>query len=348
MLRCVAAAACGFTATAAWTSAPRSAEVVQCEEATAQSATRGAEGGVERAKPAPLPKGVTGKIRRQAITGAFKKFTLGEIIPITHDVALLRFLLPEASDEFTLQACSTLQAYFKTGNTAMDEVMRFYTPVTVNGTKGYFDIIVKRKPQGRMTSHLLGLHVGDEMMFRCVAFKVKYDANRWQEVGMIAGGTGFTPMLQVINHALRDASKDAYGKPDRTKLSFLFCNRTERHILLRPLFDRLQRQHPDRFRMAYSIDAPIDAAKWDGYVGYLTEQMVRETMPPPSQDGKSIILLCGPDQLLSHAAGVPMSVGHTLSGSLRMQPVAPDLVNLSVVGGVLGKLGYDASQVYKF
>jgi cytochrome-b5 reductase len=297
---------------------------------------------------AELPKGATGAISRKAITGQFRKYTLGEIIPMTHDVALLRFLLPHDDDVFNLQPCSTLQGYMKVGATAMDEIMRFYTPVTRNGTKGYFDLIVKRKPQGRMTSHLLGLHVGDEMMFRCVAFKVKYEANRWDSVGMIAGGTGFTPMLQVINHALSPDARDAKGKADRTKLSFLFCNRTERHVLLRGLFDRLARENPDRFKLAYSVDAPIDSATWTGYTGYLTEEMVKETMPPPSTDGKSIILLCGPDQLLQHAAGIPMGVGHTLSGSLRLQPVAPDLQNLSVVEGILGRLGYDANQVYKF
>lgn len=300
------------------------------------------------AKGSGLDKKHTGKVQRKAITGQFRKYTLGEIIPLSHDVALLRFLLPTDEDVFNLRPCSTLQGYMKVGITAMDEIMRFYTPVTVNGTKGYFDVIVKRKPQGRMTGHLLGLHVGDTMMFRCVAFKLSYEANRFEHVGMIAGGTGFTPMLQVINHSLREGVTDRYGNPDRTKLSFLYCNRTERHILLRGMFDRLAKEYSDRFKVWYSVDAPVDRANWDGYVGYLTEQMVRDTMPPPSDDGKSIILLCGPDQLIHHAAGVPLGVTDALSRGLRHQPVAPDLANLSVVEGILGNLGYTADQVYKF
>lgn len=292
--------------------------------------------------------GVVGKMEKRAISGQMKKYVLGEVIPMTHDVALLRFLLPTNEDVFNLAPCSTLQAYFKLGQTAMDEVMRFYTPVTPNGTKGYFDIIVKRKPQGRMTSYLLGLHPGDTCMFRSVAFKVKYEPNRWDSIGMIAGGTGFTPMLQVIRHALTHQTKDSSGQKDRTKLSLLFCNRTERHILLKGMFDKLAREYPERFRVAYSVDAPVDPDSWKGYVGYVTKAMVIETMPPPSSDGRSIILICGPDQLLYHAAGVPMTATNALSGGLRMQPVAPDLANLTSVGGILGDLGYDATQVYKF
>lgn len=284
----------------------------------------------------------------RAISAKLKPYVLGDIIPITHDVALLRFLLDDPEDVFNLHPCSTLQANFRSGGAAIDEVSRFYTPVTPNGTKGFFDIIVKRKPRGRMTSHLLGLHIGDRCNFRTVAFKVRYEPNRWERIGLIAGGTGFTPMLQVIRHALTHTSKDRFGREDATKISFLFCNRTEKHILLRDMFDKLARQHPDRFAVHYSVDSALEPAKWDGYTGYITEDMLRETMPPPTLGEKTTILVCGPDKLLNHAAGVPMGAQITLSGSAHAQPVAPDLNNLTALGGLLGKLGYDGNQVYRF
>lgn len=292
---------------------------------------------------AQAPK-IGGRKRRTSFSGNFEPYELAEVIPLSHDVALFRFLLHDIDDEFNLRPCSTLQARMKLGVQAIDNVVRFYTPVTPNRTRGFFDIIVKRKQSGRMTEHLFGMHVGDKLLFRSVAFKMHYQFDKWKQLGMIAGGTGFTPMLQVIRHSLMEV--DDQGRRDHTKLSFLFCNRTEREILLKGLFDDLAKKFPDRFRMFYCVDQSVDPAKWPHYTGYVTREMIEHTMPPPSD--KSMILLCGPDQLLHHVAGTPMNALHIMSGGLNIQPVAPDLANLTSLGGILGELGYEPHMVYKF
>jgi cytochrome-b5 reductase len=281
------------------------------------------------------------------INSKFRYYTLGEVIPMTHDVALFRFLLPKEDDVFALRPCSTLQARLKEGVQAIDIVERFYTPVTSNGTKGYFDIIVRRQKQGRMTNHLFGLRPGDEMQFRTVMFKMQYRPNKWKQLGLIAGGTGLTPMLQVVRAALEgiDPTAAVSGPPDRTKLSLLYCNRTERHILVRGLIDNLARAHPDRFRVTYCVDTPLKPEAWRGYTGLITKEMLEATMPKSDPD--NLILLCGPDGMLSHVAGTPMGVLQVMSSSKNIQPAA-ELVNLTDVGGLLGELGWDSSNVYRF
>lgn len=285
----------------------------------------------------------------EVFSARFQPYMLGEVIPITHDVALFRFLLNNPDDEFNLKPCSTLQGCYKHGVQAMDQCYRFYTPVTPNHTKGYFDIIVKRKQGGLMTNHLFGMHVGDKLLFRNVAFKIQYRANKWDHVGMIAGGTGFTPMLQIIRHALTEPLEP--GKVDKTRLSMLYCNRTENHILLKGMFDLLAKEFPKRFRMFYTVDSPVNAKEWarqpNSYVGYVTEEMVKATMPSPSEKN-SIVMLCGPDHLLNHVAGTPMHTMAAMSGSLNIQPGAPDLNNLVGLGGVLAKLGYTDDKIYRF
>ena len=47
-----------------------------------------------------------------------------------------------------------------------------------------------------------------------------------KHLGMIAGGTGITPMLQIIRHVLRDPL-------EKTQMKLLFANQTEDDILLR-------------------------------------------------------------------------------------------------------------------
>lgn len=286
---------------------------------------------------------------RQVFSARFQPYVLGEIIPITHDVALFRFLMPNADDEFNLKPCSTLQACYKYGVQIKEQCYRFYTPVTANHTKGYFDIIVKRKQGGQMTQHLFGMHVGDKLLFRNVAFKIQYRPNRWNHVGMIAGGTGFTPMLQIIRHSLTDPFEP--GVVDATKLSFLFCNRTENHILLKGMFDELAKNFPERFRLFYAVDHALDRERWEAaenhFMGFVTKEMIRTTMPAPGEE-KSVIMLCGPDHLLNHVAGTPMHTMAAMSGSLTVQPSAPDLNNLVELGGILAELGYTNDQVYRF
>ena len=289
-------------------------------------------------------KSKTSPLHRQVFSGRYKEYTLAEIIPVSHDVALFRFLLQHPEDEFNLKPCSTLQACFRTGTMEIEKTERFYTPVTANGTKGYFDIIVKRKKEGKMTDHLFGLHVGDTLLFRLMAFKIKYRPNRWKEVGLIAGGTGFTPMLQVIRHALTDPMEE--GVIDKTKLSFLFCNRTEKHILLKGLFDKLASEHADRFRVNYVVDQALKPAEWKGWTGYVSKEMVQKCLPPPAEG--NFIMVCGPDSLLNHVAGTPMGATECMSSGKSTQPVALDANNLTVLGGVLRDCGFNGNQVFRF
>ena len=56
---------------------------------------------------------------------------------------------------------------------------------------------------------------------------------------MIAGGTGITPMLQLIRAILKDPR-------DKTKMWLVFANQTENDILLRTELEEVASNHPDR------------------------------------------------------------------------------------------------------
>ena len=69
-------------------------------------------------------------------------------------------------------------------------------------------------------------------------------------VGM-SGGTGITPMLQLIRQITRDPK-------DETKLSLLFANQTEEDILLRDELEEAVKSHPDQIKVWYTVDRPTD------------------------------------------------------------------------------------------
>lgn len=122
-----------------------------------------------------------------------------------------------------------------------DLVQRAYTPVTVPGTTGHIDFLVKfylpseREPTGgKMTCAIHDLKVGDSMemkgplgefiwagkgyaMWKNVRVKVK-------NVGMIAAGSGITPILQTLRGIFMD------NEDKSTRVWVLDANRTEEDI----------------------------------------------------------------------------------------------------------------------
>jgi cytochrome-b5 reductase len=276
-----------------------------------------------------------------ALTLKFQPLKLGEVINLTEETAIFRFLLPHADDEFNMEPCSTLQVQKKEGPMIVEQVQRMYTPITPNGAKGYFDILVKKQKHGRMTEILWGMKVGESLNFRIVLHKLKYMPNVYEHVGMIGAGSGITPLLQVIRAGLEDPK-------DKTKLSLLFANPSNRRVLLKGTLDALASQSNGRFKPYYTVDKVVDGDKWSGFVGWMDANMIRRTMPPPGK--KNLILVCGSDQLMNNLCGVPLAVMKPWSSGAAMQPAAAHAAAMmgDDVGGVLGDLGYQAEHVYRF
>lgn len=105
---------------------------------------------------------------------------------------------------------------------------------------------------------------------------------------MIAGGTGITPMYQVIRHALTTPG-------DQTRISLIFANVNEDDILLRSEFEALAATYPDRFQIHYTLDNP--PSRWAGHKGFVTPEMIKEHLPAPSP--KTKILVCGPPPMVA-------------------------------------------------
>lgn len=66
-----------------------------------------------------------------------------------------------------------------------------------------------------------------------------------------SGGTGITPMLQLIRHITKDQS-------DKTEMALLFANQTEKDILLRKELEAIVEQFPEKFKLWYTIDVPSE------------------------------------------------------------------------------------------
>ena len=199
-------------------------------------------------------------------------------------------------------------------------VIRPYTPS--HTTIGYLELVVKGYPDGKMSKHINGLKKGDTLEFKGPIVGTPIIQNEFDSIGLIAGGSGITPMLQVAQRVL--ANPD-----DQTNVSLIFANVSEDDILLREKIDELKKEHPKQLRVLYVLDEAPEG--WRGGRGYISKAMVREYMPDPLLGRLAKVLVCGPPGMVKHVAGeLPSKKGQ---GKL---------------GGVLEELGFDTEQVFKF
>lgn len=89
-------------------------------------------------------------------------------------------------------------AFIRQPDGAVKEIVRSYTPLTGDEVRGYFELLVKSYPQGNISQHFASLKIGQQIRVRGPKGAFMYSPNMVRRLGMIAGGTGITPMMQVM------------------------------------------------------------------------------------------------------------------------------------------------------
>ncbi|KAK4238571.1 hypothetical protein C8A03DRAFT_43688 [Achaetomium macrosporum] len=232
---------------------------------------------------------------------AFQEFELKEKTIISHNVAIYRFALPTPDSILGLPIGQhiSIGATLPQPDGTSKEIVRSYTPISGDHQPGYFDLLIKSYPQGNISRHMASLAVGQTIRVKGPKGAFVYTPNMVRHFGMIAGGTGITPMLQVVKAIIRGRKAG-----DRTEVDLIFANVTEQDILLKEDLDQLAREDKG-FRVHYVLDKP--PAGWTGGVGYVTAEMIQKWLPKPADDVK--ILLCGPPPMVSGLKKATESLG---------------------------------------
>lgn len=231
---------------------------------------------------------------------------------ISHDTRRFRFALPSPEHILGLPIG---QHIYLSARIDGNLVVRPYTPVSSDDDHGFVDLVVKiyfkgihpKFPEGgKMSQYLEELRVGETIDFRGPSglltysgkgtFQIRPDKKSLpvtktvKQLGMIAGGTGITPMLQLIRAVMKD-------KDDPTICYLLFANQTDKDILLRNELEEIRERHPSRFKLWYTLDRAPE--NWDYSQGFVNEDMIKDFMPPPGDD--FLILMCGPPPMVQYA-----------------------------------------------
>ncbi|KAF1800154.1 hypothetical protein FB192DRAFT_1390320 [Mucor lusitanicus] len=252
-------------------------------------------------------------------TRGFASLKLLEVQPVNHNTSIFRFALPEGQTSGLPVASCVIAKHASEG---FLPVLRPYTPISDAKTVGYIDFMIKKYDDGAMTPLIHNMKPGDTLEFKGPMFKYDWERNQKQNVGMIAGGTGITPMLQLIKRIFREDSTDK-----NVKVSLIYANQTEQDILLKNELDQIAKEHPDRFKVVYALDkAP---AEWTGVSGFVNKEVIQEHLPDPQAED-SIIFVCGPPPMMKSIAGETI------------------LMSQGKFGGILKELGYSKDKVFKF
>ncbi|KAK9697801.1 hypothetical protein RND81_08G062200 [Saponaria officinalis] len=249
------------------------------------------------------------------------EFKLHETATVSHNTKLYRFTFdPDVKLGLDIASCILTRAPTGQNDEGKTKyVIRPYTPISDPDSKGYFDLMIKIYPEGKMSQHFAKLRPGDVLEVKGPIEKLRYTPNMKKHIGMIAGGSGVTPMLQIVEAILKNPD-------DKTQVSLVYANVSPDDILLKQKLDILATSHPN-FKVFYTVDNP--SKNWRGGVGYVSKDMVAKGLPGPSND--TLVLVCGPPGMMEHISGNK----------------AKDY-SQGEVSGILKDLGYTEEMVYKF
>ncbi|PKY00360.1 cytochrome b5 [Aspergillus campestris IBT 28561] len=185
-------------------------------------------------------------------------------------------------------------------------VSRSYTPTSNNLDLGTLELVIKCYPDGLLTGkYLANLEVGDKVLFRGPKGAMRYKKGLCKKIGMIAGGTGITPMYQLIR-AICENDRDT------TEIHLIYANRSEEDILLREELEEFASSYPNTLKIWYMLDHPPQ--DWKYGKGYVTKDVMRQILPAPSPESR--IMLCGPPGMVNASKKGLAELGYQAPGSV--------------------------------
>lgn len=264
-------------------------------------------------------------------------FKLIESFPSGTNSKVLRFALPSSLGlPARLPAPSGVTVAFDgTDENGLAKLLeKSYSPVSHPAEAGFVDLLVKSyppRPGGGVGAFLCGLKAGESAAMKFKQPRLIHGSvsinKRWQKLGLIAGGTGVAPFVQIIRSLLSDHDNSP-------EIRLLYVNRFEEDILMRSELDALSAASDGLFKITYALTKPNDS--WMGARGRGSADLARTALPPPGEG--TMLMVCGTDGFVD-----------TWAGALtRVQVDGKKQKVQGPVRGFLREAGFTEANVYKF
>lgn len=265
--------------------------VVGTVQADAQANQLALDGETMQALPATFLMGPT--VRRTV--------RIAQKIALTHNVSEFTLQYAEADLPFGLPVGKHILMFGLDVRNG-EEFQRKYTP-TEHGM-GWFKLVIKIEPTGRMGSMLQLCDVGDtleiagpvgleEYLGNGTFKRYKNGAIRFTDIVFVAGGSGITPCYQISQAIMRNWD-------DNTMVHLLSCNSTVRDVILQRELEELQRRFPQKFKVWFTVSQPPPSSSsqhaWYYSVGRISHSSSADILDKYRSLPKAttLVISCGP------------------------------------------------------
>ena len=205
-------------------------------------------------------------------------------------------------------------------------VFRPYTPIHDLDQPGVLELLVKKYPNGRASSHLHSLTPGQELTVRGPLPSHWTTPKDTRDILVIAGGAGITPIYSLTKGILSNPA-------DKTRIQLLWGVNGTRDIVLKDELEALEKQYPDRLHVTYAVsgpeaqpDAPSLGDESKYRKGYVDKNLLQEAIAKCKSGAFGVengqkVFLCGPPKMEDALAGK---------------------------NGVLAELGVEKKEIHRF
>jgi nitrate reductase (NAD(P)H) len=180
-------------------------------------------------------------------------------------------------------------------------LIRPYTPISDVNKKGVIDLLVKvyfaneDSKLGRMSRAIDAMVIGEELEIKGPFGKFEYLGRGRCQIGnlekkvkrfvMICGGSGITPMFQVLHTVMTDHR-------DTTECILFYGNRKEDDILCRKDLEALAKYNWTKCKIIHTLSEADE--EWTGRRGHIDVNLIREHC---TIDNDTMVLICGPEEM---------------------------------------------------
>jgi nitrate reductase (NAD(P)H) len=226
---------------------------------------------------------------------------------ISHDARIFSFTLEHREQQIGLPVGQHLMMRIR-DPVANAPIIRSYTPISKGTDKGQLDVLVKvyfdtpERKGGAMTKALDAISIGHIVDFKGPIGKFEYlgkgnctingKGRHVKKFIMICGGSGVTPIFQVLRAVLED---DA----DPTKCLVLDGNRTEEDILCRAEMESLIKGRTEKCKLIHTLTRPTEG--WRGLKGRVEKELLERVVGRCGEGEMAsrdeMVLICGPETL---------------------------------------------------
>ncbi|KAF9883727.1 hypothetical protein FE257_003019 [Aspergillus nanangensis] len=194
-----------------------------------------------------------------------------------------------------------------------ESIIRSYTPLSDTAMEGAMEVLIKvyfdtpTVPGGKMTMALDRLPLDSVIECKGPTGRFEYLGNgrvlisgkerHVRSFKMICGGTGITPIFQVLRAVIKDTE-------DPTSCVVLNGNRQEEDILCRAELDAFEESDGERCKIIHTLSKPSDT--WAGSRGRIDGILLKQYATPEEE---SMVLICGPEAMEKSAHGILIEHG---------------------------------------